>query len=69
MEKLTFTGEASTFEALREYLNMNASTVFAHVIESLDKALIKHRADVEFDHIGKYRMFGTVQFVHSFNGQ
>ena len=23
----------------------------------------------DFDHIGKYRMFGTVQFVHSFNGQ
>lgn len=54
MGNLTFTGEASTFEALREYLNMNAPTVFAHVIERLDKALIKHRADVEFDPIGKY---------------
>lgn len=54
MGNLTFTGEASTFEALREYLNMNAPTVFAHVIERLDKALIKHRADVEFEPIGKY---------------
>lgn len=54
MEKLTFTGEVSTFEALRHYLDMNASTIFAHVIKELDNALSKHRADVEFDPIGKY---------------
>lgn len=54
MEKLTFTGDASTFEALRDYLDMRAPTLFANVIEDLDKALIKHRDDVQFEPIGKY---------------